>query len=287
MKQETAKNTTAKKLTALRDYVKAFCKQSHDENTREYFRNCLRADYGCFPLLQMHAETARRLYHGDIKSARRLMTRAGKERKKINPIITDELINSVYTAIGLKAFKTVFAHSGDKYIHELYCNLINYINGESTNTPDGMDTAQNAALYLTEAKGKRIYGYTPATEKRNGHARKATAIKSRIYSAINTDITAEKRRAKKYVDFDSLVAGVVSIDETEKADYEAVNKVVRALNLTARQLQILRALYNGRGVKEIARELNIEPKAVRNHRDAIAKKYQEYTKQTTAPETGK
>lgn len=206
-------------------------------------------------------------------------------------IITADSVQTMAEIIAVTALKTNYAKSGMPFIYSLYCGLIADITeNKKTGAPlsDGYDIVQEATAFLCEHIGKATTDTTTdgQTDK-NGNP---IDIWRACFRVVNRYILREKRREFKRVYVDDIDADGNTLyyeipaewDTPTATDYKHITAVIKALNLTSRQAQILRYRLSGKSLHQIADILKIHRKTLQEHMQALQRKYTEYTKAQTA-----
>lgn len=203
------------------------------------------------------------------------------------PIATDEIITadnvqSLGERFAVKALKTYYQKSGMPFVYSLYCGLIADITeNKKTGAPlsDGYDVAQTACAYLCEYIGKTLQDKTTdgQTDK-NGNP---ITVKTAVFRAVNKYVKGERQHDYERVYVDEIDENGATLyyeipaewDTPTATDYKGVTDTIKALNLTSRQAQILRYRLSGRSVYQIADILKIHRTTVKEHMQALRRKY--------------
>lgn len=187
--------------------------------------------------------------------------------------------------------KNINASGNFNFIHGLYTGLIADITARKNDTArplsDGYDIAQTATAFLCDYIGKNIND--PAdTDEKNKDGTPASILRA-CFRAVNRYIMGERQREYKraYVDEqdengNTLFYEIPDLWDTPTAtDFKRVKQVIDALNLTAKQAQILGYRLRGLSVHQIAEKLKIHRKTLQEHIKATRAKYTKYTKAQT------
>ena len=179
--------------------------------------------------------------------------------------------------------KNINASGNFNFIYGLYTGLIADITARKNDTArplsDGYDIAQTATAFLCDYIGKNIND--PAdTDEKNKDGTPASILRA-CFRAVNRYIMGERQREYKraYVDEqdengNTLFYEIPDLWDTPTAtDFKRVKQVIDALNLTAKQAQILGYRLRGLSVHQIAEKLQIHRKTLQEHIKAIQAKY--------------
>ena len=179
--------------------------------------------------------------------------------------------------------KNINASGNFNFIYGLYTGLIADITARKNDTArplsDGYDIAQTATAFLCDYIGKNIND--PAdTDEKNKDGTPASILRA-CFRAVNRYIMGERQREYKraYVDEqdengNTLFYEIPDLWDTPTAtDFKRVKQVIDALNLTAKQAQILGYRLRGLSVHQIAEKLKIHRKTLQEHIKAIQAKY--------------
>lgn len=200
-------------------------------------------------------------------------------------IITAENVQTMGERFAVKALKTYYQKSGMPFLYSLYCGLIADITeNKKTGAPlsDGYDVAQTACAVLCAYIGKRLDDISAdgQTDK-NGEP---ITIKTAVFRALSKYVNGERQREYKRAYLDDMDENGNALyyevpelwDVPTAADYKHITAVIKALNLTSRQAQILRYRLSGKSIHQIADILNISRPTLREHIQALQRKYTAY-----------
>ena len=207
-------------------------------------------------------------------------------------IITAENVQTMGECIAVRALKTCYQKGGQPFIYSLYCGLVADITeNKKTGAPlsDGYDIAQTASAFLCEHIGKTLQDTT--TDGQTDKNGKPVTILRACFCAVNSYIMSERQHdyERVYVDEIDTKTGETLYYEIPDGydlptvnDYKQVTETIKALNLTARQAQILRYRLRGFSVHQIADKMSIHRKTLQEHIKAIQRKYTAYKQAQTA-----
>lgn len=198
-------------------------------------------------------------------------------------IITAENVQSLGERIAVRALKTYYQKSGQPFIYTLYCGIVADITEhKKSGAPlsDGYDVAQTASAFLCEYIGKTLQDTTADGQSdKDGNP---VTIFLACFRAVNRYIKGERQHNFKrvYVDEVDTKTGETLYYEIPDGwdlptvtDYKQVTETIKALNLTARQAQVLRYRFRGYSVHQIADKMSIHRKTLQEHIKAIQRKY--------------
>lgn len=206
-------------------------------------------------------------------------------------IITADNVQTMGERIAVRALKTCYQKGGQPFIYTLYCGLIADITeNKKTGAPlsDGYDIAQTASAFLCEYIGKTLQDTTA-----DGHTDKdgqPVSILRACFRAVNRYIMGERQHDFKRVYVDDIDENGATLyyeipaewDTPTATDYKHITAVIKALNLTSRQAQILRYRLSGKSIHQIADILKIHRKTLQEHMQALQRKYTAYKQAQTA-----
>lgn len=258
--------------------------------------------------------------------------KATTESTQRNPVlITGENVQTLAEIVAVKALKTNLSSGKGKtadeyqkhidnggkvatggnfnFLWKLYSGLVKDI-AERQSLSDGYDIVQEIAVFLCGYIGKYTTDNADNGEKdKDGNP---VDIWRMAFRVANRYIMGERQKVYK-------VAYVDEIDESGNrlfyeipeswdlptiTDYKRVMEIINALNLTERQMQVLR--YRMRGVavdntakgkngqpsqstntsvRTIAQKMGITPRALQKHLESIRAKYTAYIESQTAKAT--
>ena len=204
-------------------------------------------------------------------------------------IITADNVQTMGERIAVRALKTCYQRGGQPFIYALYCGLIADITeNKKTGAPlsDGYDIAQTASAYLCEYIGKTLQDKT--TDGQTDKDGQPVTILRACFRAVNRYIMGERQRDYKRVYVDDVDENGATLyyeipaewDTPTATDYKHITAVIKALNLTSRQAQILRYRLSGKSIHQIADILKIHRKTLQEHIQALQRKYTAYKAQT-------
>lgn len=204
-------------------------------------------------------------------------------------IITADNVQTMGERIAVRALKTCYQKGGQPFIYALYCGLVADITeNKKTGAPlsDGYDIAQTASAYLCEYIGKTLQDKT--TDGQTDKDGQPVTILRACFRAVNRYIMGERQHDYKRVYVDDVDENGATLyyeipaewDTPTATDYKHITAVIKALNLTSRQAQILRYRLSGKSIHQIADILKIHRKTLQEHMQALQRKYTAYKAQT-------
>lgn len=204
-------------------------------------------------------------------------------------IITADNVQTMGERIAVRALKTCYQKGGQPFIYALYCGLVADITeNKKTGAPlsDGYDIAQTASAYLCEYIGKTLQDKT--TDGQTDKDGQPVTILRACFRAVNRYIMGERQHDYKRVYVDEIDENGATLyyeipaewDTPTATDYKHITAVIKALNLTSRQAQILRYRLSGKSIHQIADILKIHRKTLQEHMQALRRKYTAYKAQT-------
>ena len=209
----------------------------------------------------------------------------------VNPaeIITADNVQTMGERIAVRALKTCYQKGGQPFIYALYCGLVADITeNKKTGAPlsDGYDIAQTASAYLCEYIGKTLQDTT--TDGQTDKDGQPVTILRACFRAVNRYIMGERQHDYKRVYVDEIDENGATLyyeipaewDTPTATAYKGVTDTIKALNVTSRQAQILRYRLSGKSIHQIADILKIDRKTLREHMQALQRKYSAYKGQT-------
>lgn len=187
-------------------------------------------------------------------------------------IITVENVQRMGEIIALTSIKTVIVRSG-KDLHNLYKGLLRDINradDDISRYSDGYEIAQEATLFLCRHMGKRLddVHFTKTGRK--------TTIKQACFSL------ADRYLAKNFVapmlNTTCLNEQIATrpetiLDDEQKNDYTAVDKIISEMKLTSVEQETLSILMAGFTMLQIGQILNVNRTTIWRRNNSIRKKY--------------
>ena len=188
-------------------------------------------------------------------------------------IITAENVQTIGERIAIRALKTCHQKGGQPFIYSLYCGLVADITeNKKTGAPlsDGYDIAQTASAYLCEYIGKGLHDKT-ADGQTDKDGNPVDVLRG-CFRAVNRYIIGERQREYKRVYVDEIDENGATLyyeipaewDTPTATDYKHITAVIKALNLTSRQAQILRYRLRGLSVNATAQKMGVTRQAVQN-----------------------
>ena len=135
---------------------------------------------------------------------------------------------------------------------------------------DGYDIAQTASAYLCEYIGKGLHDKT-ADGQTDKDGNPVDVLRG-CFRAVNRYIIGERQREYKRVYVDEIDENGATLyyeipaewDTPTATDYKHITAVIKALNLTSRQAQILRYRLRGLSVNATAQKMGVTRQAVQN-----------------------
>ena len=188
-------------------------------------------------------------------------------------IITAENVQTIGERIAIRALKTCYQKGGQPFIYSLYCGIVADITeNKKTGAPlsDGYDIAQTASAYLCEYIGKTLQDKT--TDGQTDKDGQPVTILRACFRAVNRYIMGERQHDYKRVYVDEIDENGATLyyeipaewDTPTATDYKHITAVIKALNLTSRQAQILRYRLRGLSVNATAQKMGVTRQAVQN-----------------------
>lgn len=206
-------------------------------------------------------------------------------------IITADNVQTMGERIAVRALKTCYQKGGQPFIYALYCGLVADITeNKKAGLPlsDGYDIAQTASAFLCEYIGKTLQDTT--TDGQTDKDGQPVTILRACFRAVNRYIMGERQHDYKRVYVDDVDENGATLyyeipaewDTPTATDYKHITAVIKALNLTSRQAQILRYRLSGKSIHQIADILKIHRKTLQEHMQALQRKYTAYKQAQTA-----
>ena len=187
-------------------------------------------------------------------------------------VITENNVQKMGEVIALCAIKTVIVRGG-KDLHNLYKGLLHDVNrseNDMSRYSDGYEIAQEAMLFLCQHMGKRLDDvYYTKTDRK-------TTIKQACFSV------ADRYLAKNFVspmlNTTSLneqiaVESETILEEEQKNDYTAFDRLMAKMKLTAVEQETLSILMAGFTMLQIGKILNVNRTTIWRRQNSIRKKY--------------
>lgn len=187
-------------------------------------------------------------------------------------VITADNIKKISELIALLTIRTVMCRSG-KDLYRLYDGLIkdcNKSNDSLFEYSDGYDIAQTAMLFLCEHIGKRLGGnYT--TTRGN-----VISIKQACFRF--TDRYLDKQFTRHLAHTTAISDSVASlhisfIDDESDNDYTAVDALIKRMNLTQGEYDVLCVYMSGLTYLEATNLLNVNRTTIWRRKMRIQEKY--------------
>ena len=187
-------------------------------------------------------------------------------------VISAENIQKMGEVIALTCIKTVIVRAG-KDLNHLYVRLIDDINHCKNSTrpfSDAYDIVQEAMLFLCEHIGKKLgNGYTTKYGK-------TITIRSACFR--HTDRYLEKQYTRHITNTISLDERITSepvktLDDEQKNDYTAVDRLIAKMKLTAAEYETLCAYMAGLTYLEVTPLLNVNRTTIWRRRMSLQRKY--------------
>lgn len=196
-----------------------------------------------------------------------------------NEPITWTNLQTISERIGLRALKTVYAKSGDDMIRRLYNGLVIDIlsneNNVNENLSDGYDVASTAKMFLCEYIGKTLDATADNGEKdKDGNP---VSILRACFRAVNRYIMGERQRVFKSIYIDDIENEQLLIvpfqwDIDNITDYNAVNDIIKSLNLSEREKQALNVRMRGKSLDDTAKLLGVARGSINKYMQRIRAK---------------
>lgn len=187
-------------------------------------------------------------------------------------VITADNIKKIGELIALLTIRTVMCRSG-KDLYRLYDGLIqdcNKSNDSLDEYSDGYDIAQTAMLFLCEHIGKRLGdNYTTA----HGNI---ISIKQACFRF--TDRYLDKQYTRHLAHTTAINDSVASshitiIDDESTNDYTAADALIKRMNLTQGEYDVLCAYMSGLTYLEVTQLLDVNRTTIWRRRMKLQKKY--------------
>lgn len=187
-------------------------------------------------------------------------------------VITVDNIKKIGELIALLTTRTVMCRSG-KDLYCLYDGLIkdcNKSNDYLAEYSDGYDIAQTAMLFLCEHIGKRL-GDTYTTTRGN-----IISIKQACFRFTDRYLDKQFTRhlAHTTAISDSIaLLHITFIDDESDNDYTAVDAIIKRMNLTQGEYDVLCAYMSGLTYLEATNLLNVNRTTIWRRRGALQRKF--------------
>lgn len=189
-----------------------------------------------------------------------------------NVVITADNIKKIGELIALLTIRTVMCRSG-KDLYRLYDGLIkdcNKSNDSLDKYSDGYDIAQTATLFLCEHIGKRL-GDTYTTARGNVISIKQACFR---FTDRYLDKHFTRHLAHTTAINDSVASSHISfIDDESANDYTAVDALIKRMNLTQGEYDVLCAYMSGLTYLEVTQLLDVNRTTIWRRRMKLQKKY--------------
>jgi len=187
-------------------------------------------------------------------------------------VITADNIKKIGELIALLTIRTVMCRSG-KDLYRLYDGLIkdcNKSNDSLDEYSDGYDIAQTAMLFLCEHIGKRL-GDNYTTTRGN-----VISIKQACFRFTDRYLGKQFTRHLAHTTAinDSVTASHITfIDDESNNDYTAVDALIKRMNLTQGEYDVLCAYMSGLTYIEVTQLLNVNRTTIWRRRMRMQEKY--------------
>lgn len=191
-------------------------------------------------------------------------------------VISAENVQKMGEIIALTCIKTVIVRSG-KDLHYLYKGLLRDMNRSKEDySPfsNAYDIAQEAMLFLWQHIGEKLGDdYTTKYGK-------VVTIKSACYRCADSYL--QKQYTRHLVNTISLDDRITAepytiLDDEQKNDYAAFDRLISKMKLTAVEHETLSILMAGFTMLQIGRILNVNRTTIWRRQNSIRKKYLQAT----------
>ena len=207
------------------------------------------------------------------------MTQAENNRRngRLNKdeVITAENIRrrGEYTAI--KAVKGKLALDGSGYMQRTYYNLIKDMDNferQGYVLTDSYEIAQEAIMFLCGYIGRKL---TDTITDRKGEQ---ITILWACFRHVSAYLSRNIRKRNNYVQMDDLSKHQIAVPfeweiAEEREDYAAVNEIIKQMNLTERQTEVLECKMDNRTQEQTACALSLARTTIRDSLKYIKIKY--------------
>ena len=198
-----------------------------------------------------------------------------KIRKQIciddNLIITLDNVQTIGEKIAVSAIRKRLRFDS-KYLKDIYHGLIRDLNHSVKNNEtisNGYDVAQEAICFLCNFLGHKL-GEICIKNIHGGYDCIRLATFKIVYNYLRKQVKSIKENE---FDFDMLNNYLVDIDIEEDFNYANTNRIIRKLNLTQKELSVLKYCYNQMTYTNISEILHIDRKTISRRKQKIREKY--------------
>lgn len=187
-------------------------------------------------------------------------------------VITVDNIKKIGELIALLTIRTAMCRSG-KNLYRLYDGLIkdcNKSNDSLAEYSDGYDIAQTAMLFLCEHIGKRL-GDNYTTTRGN-----VISIKQACFRFTDRYLDKQFTRHLTHTTVinDSVTSSHITfIDDESDNDYTAVDALIKRMNLTQGEYDVICAYMSGLTYLEVTQLLDVNRTTIWRIRTRIQEKY--------------
>ncbi len=187
-------------------------------------------------------------------------------------VISAENIQKIGEVIALTCIKTVIVRSG-KDLHYLYKGLLRDMNRSKDDLSpfsNAYDIAQEAMLFLCQHIGKKL-GDICITKYG-----KATTIRTACFRCADNYLEKQyTRHVMNTISLDECITAELetALDNEQKNDYTAVDKLIEKMRLTAVEYETLCAYMAGLTYLEVTRLLNVNRTTIWRRRMSLQRKY--------------
>lgn len=191
-------------------------------------------------------------------------------------VISAEIIQKMGEVIALTCIKTVIIRSG-KDLHYLYKGLLRDMNrSKEDNSPfsNAYDIAQEAMLFLCQHIGEKL-GDNCTTKYG-----KVVTIKSACYRCADNYLQKQcTRHIANTISLDERITSETAktLNDEQKNDYTAVDRLISKMKLTAVEHETLSILMAGFTMLQIGRILNVNRTTIWRRQNSIRTKYLQAT----------
>lgn len=191
-------------------------------------------------------------------------------------VISAENVQKMGEVIALTCIKTVIVRSG-KDLHYLYKGLFRDMNRSKDDySPfsNAYDIAQEAMLFLCQHIGEKL------GDNRITKYGKTTTIRSACYRYADNYL--QKQYTRHIISTVSLDERITAepytiLDDEQKNDYAAFDRLISKMKLTAVEHETLSILMAGFTMLQIGRILNVNRTTIWRRQNSIRKKYLQAT----------
>ena len=187
-------------------------------------------------------------------------------------VISTENIQKMGEIIALTCIKTLIIRAG-KDLRHLYVKLVKDINHSKNSTrpfSDAYDVAQESMSFLCEYTGKKL------GDEYNTQYGKTITIRSACFR--HTDRYLNKQYVTHMTNTISLderitIESVKTLDDEQKNDYTAVDRLIAKMQLTAAEYETLCAYMAGLTYLEVTQLLSVNRTTIWRRRMRLQRKY--------------